>query len=346
MRDNRHIRVLLFAICFLALADTLVVPTVNRLEAIRYETDTFMRFVASDVFELAPIVSYLQEHPAGPRPRVVFFGNSIVWGYRQSASETVPAEFQRLVPQMKVFNFGVNGFETGSIYLTTKAIIDSLDVICMFHNGSNALPLLANVITLSPEDASRFGLPSRDPIEHSMEELMGVWKLYRYSYRLQASLLGASTRRFVIEQLKNVARGNVASSRRMDAAQAPEAGSFVAQNPSGVWIETGQSPTLPSADRVHELKEKHSLLWDYAQLIKDRHKQGLIVEFYAKNPLDPADRSDLNAYFSPNVRFVRLHVHRHLLQGDALHFTYDGARAVARAILETFGERNFALRDE
>jgi len=344
--SNRHIRVLLFAVGFLALADTLVIPIVNRLEPARYETDAFLRFEASDVFVLAPIVSYLQEHPVGLRPRVVFFGNSIVWGYRQSASATVPAEFQRLVPQVKVFNFGVNGFETGSIYLTTKAIIGSVDVICMFHNGSNTLPLLANAVTVSSEDASRFGLPLRDPIEQSMEEFLGVWKLYRYSYRLQASLLGSSARRFVFRRLKDITLRIASNGRGMEVATPHETGASLSENSSGVWIEIGQSPVLPSVDRVHELKEKHSLLWDYAQLIKDRQKQGLIVEIHGyESPLESTDRSDLNAYFSPNVTFMKLHVHRDLLQEDALHFSHRGARAVAHAIFEAFRADKSLARD-
>ena len=149
-------------VCLLALAvvDQAVLPILRAAEARRYESDVPVRFENSDLFVIGPLTAYFKEHPVGRKPRVVFFGNSFVWGYGVDGHETLPAMFQRLEPSARVFNFGINGFESGNAYLMSKAIIDAVDTVYLVHIGEHANPILAQLIPVSQEDIARFHLRS------------------------------------------------------------------------------------------------------------------------------------------------------------------------------------------
>lgn len=331
-------RRILFAVGFLALLDPFVVPTVQRLERSRYESDRLFRFENSDLFTIGPLVEYLRENPQGQRPRVMFFGNSVVWGYWLQPWETVPAQFQRLSPKSKVFNFGVNGFESGSAYLITKAIIDSIDVVYLFHVNGPANRTLAGLIPISPEDIRRFGLAPVDSFERTLEDLLGCWKLYKYSYRLQAALFGTSTRLYFYLNKPRFIGGKILEVffRRHPPRGPANPGPISTRSEiqSGVEIDARISQDMPSAGRVRELAAKYPFLWEYAQLIRDHAKFGIIVGIAEHDvAVGDADRADLNAYFYPSVLFVKLRVPRELRQADVVHLSPAGALAVADSLL-------------
>lgn len=329
---SRYLRRILFAVGFLTLLDPFVVPTVQRLERSRYESDRLFRFEYSDLFAIGPLVEYLRENPQGQRPRVVFFGNSVVWGYWLQPRETIPAQFQRLSPKSKVFNFGVNGFESGSAYLITKAIIDSIDVTYLFHVNGPANPILPRLIPVSPGDVRQFVLTPADSLERSLEDLIGFWSLYRYSYRLQAALFGTSTRLYlylnkgrILEALREMYPSRGASD------PGPMSGGEVQGD---VKIDSRISRDTPSVGQVRELAVKYPLLWEYAQLIRDHAKIGIVVEIEGYGvAVEDADRADLNAHFHPNVLFVKLRVPQELRQADGLHLSPAGTSAVASSLL-------------
>src|SRR5207249_1364965 len=139
---------------------------------------------------LGPIVDYLREHPRSDAPRVVFLGDSVVWGYWVPTTETVPAQFQRLVPDERVFNFGINGFETGSAYLISAAIIQSVDTIYLFDVGQSVDRMLPNLVPVGNVDLLQLHLDRPNPLESALRRWAGVWHLYSYAYRLQAAWFG------------------------------------------------------------------------------------------------------------------------------------------------------------
>jgi hypothetical protein len=185
---RRPARRLLFAIVALAAIDLFIPGLLQRLEVARYESNREFRFENSDLFSLGPLVQYLLEHPRADRARVVFFGNSVVWGYFLEPNDSVPAQFQRLTPEARVFNLGINGFESGSAYLITKNIIDAVDTIYLFHVGGTAHPMLPQLVTVGPGDVARFTLTPPDDVEVRLGGLLGFWHLYRDAYRLQAAV--------------------------------------------------------------------------------------------------------------------------------------------------------------
>ena len=331
---NRYARRLLCAVGFLAVVDPLVLPTVRRLEHSRYESDRLFRFENSDLFGVGPVVAYLREHPRGQRPRVVFFGNSAVWGYWLQPWQTAPAQFQQMAPRSKVFNFGVNGFGSGSAYLITKAIIDSVDVVYLFHVDGPPHPTLAKLIPVSPEDARRFGLTSIDPLERNLEELLGVWKLYRYSYRLQAALFGTSTRVYLYLNTRQILGGVWEGLLEQPMIEGPiDPGPISGQeNQHEVQIDTRVSHDRPSDERVRALAAKYPFLWEYAQMIRAHGKAGVIVEIaWYVSAVEDSDRADVNAHFYPHILFAKLHISPQL-QTDGLHFSPIGSRVVAKSL--------------
>lgn len=336
---NRFARRLLLAVGFLAIVDPFVVPTVRGLEHSRYESDRLFRFENSDLFGVGPVVAYLREHQRGQRPRVVFFGNSIVWGYWLQPGQTVAAQFQQMVPRSKVFNFGVNGFGSRSAYLITKVIIDSIDVVYLFHVDGPPHPTLARLIPVSPGDARRFGLTSMNPLEQSLEELLGVWKLYRYSYRLQAALFGTSTRVYLYLNKRQILEGDWKGLLEQPTLDGPvEPGPISGREKQHeVQIDSRVSRDRPSEDRVRALAAKYPFLWEYARMIQAHGKVGVIVEIAGYvGAVEDLDRADVNAHFYPHVLFAKLHIPREL-QTDGMHFSSIGARAVAKSLFVATG---------
>ena len=165
----RPARRLLTALVILAVLDPLVPPLLERLERQRYDGDSLFRFNISDLFSLGPVVAYLREHPRGPRPRVMFLGSSVVWGWEVRAPETMPAQFQRLNPGLRVLNFGLNASETPTSYLIARDVVDAVDLFVAIDFGDGANPRLSTMIPVEPRDIERFNLRRPDRVEAMLE---------------------------------------------------------------------------------------------------------------------------------------------------------------------------------
>jgi hypothetical protein len=323
----RVARRLLVAVLCLAVIDPLVPRLLGHAERARYESTRLFRFENSDLFPLGPLVEYLRENPRGVRPRVVFLGNSIVWGYFLAPSESVPAQFQQLAPEAKVFNLGINGFESGSAYLVTKAIVDRVDTLYLFDVGRTANAMLPHLVPVSHEDARRFALEEPSRLERGLQRLLGFWSLYRDSYRLQAALFGTSTRVYLY-----LNKGSLLTPWRDRAPAPPSPEPIATTSPTGLEVDAPQAGTPPAGGRLAELAARHPLLWDYARLVASHGKRAVIVELADYSPaIDATDRADLNAHFHPAVVFLRLRVSKRL-QMDGVHFSAAGAAAVARVL--------------
>lgn len=339
MGDARGLRALrrmaVALLCLIAL-DPFVAPLVRRLEAHRYDGSGAFRFARSDFFTLGPLVEYLRENPKGPRPRVVFFGDSVVWGHLLDEGHTVPAEFERLEPHQRVLNLAINGLQGATAYLTSKAIIDAVDTFIVFRTDDTAVLTLSRMIPVSPDDVRRFHLEPPDAVEASLERLAGVWHLYRYSYRLQAGLFGTSTRYFVYTH-KGQIFDVLLQRRPVWGANAPTA----AAREEGVDFETPIAAVAPPAARVQELAARYPLAFDYARLVTEHGKFAIMVDLAGHvrlvHPIAEADYGDLNAHFRPHVVFGRMRIARDLLGGDGIHLTPDGARGVAAVLARRSG---------
>ena len=329
---NRYARRLAAAVVTLALLDPLVPGVVARAERVRYESVQSFRFENSDLFALGPIVEYFREHPKGEGPRVVFLGDSVVWGYWIRATETVPAQLQRLVPDERVFNFGINGFGAASDLLITKAIIDSVDTVYLFDMEQEVNPLLPSLIPITDPDLKRFHLDRPNQLESRLRRWAGIWNLYRYSYRLQAAWFGMSTRLYVYLNKSQLARAPLRAIRREPPPGVPAA---VAEGPvpPGVVVTAPRAAAPLTEERAVQLATAYPWQWNFGTLIQVHGKEAVVVELDGHCVVESErDLADLNSAFNPAVQFVRLSVPKEL-RPDTTHFSPEGARAVAHALL-------------
>lgn len=310
------VRRLLFALLWLALIDLFIPPVLQRAEYERYETGAVYRFENSDLFALGPMVRYLREHPRGPRRRTVFLGNSVIFGYGLETRDALPAQFERLAGDTRVFNAAVNGSENGDSYLVGKAVIDSVDTLYVqLMWRSRARPILGTLIPVDDADARRFALDRPDPVEATLRSLLGrVWRLYAVNDRLQAAFFGTSARQYLYlhkRELLLTALG-----------RAPHAPPEHPRSTLAVSLSARRDGSaVPPAVR------------DLADLAKAHRKRLVILDFQRRFAA-----GGFNAAYAPYAEIVTIDVPSALLF-DRQHLTPAGANAVAAALLAHERER-------
>jgi lysophospholipase L1-like esterase len=285
------------------------------------------RFQYSDLFGLGPVVDYLREHPRGDRPRAVFLGDSVVWGYRLRQTDSLPEQFAVRRPSVRVLNFAVNEFGSGSAFLMLKAIVDSIDTVYLHIGGRAVNGGLARMIPVTDDDVRRFGLDPPDRLEQRLEALAGgVWRLYRYSYRLQAGLFGTSTRNYLY------AHKSALIWWRESAGPDPGGDrDFAPVRPSASRLTVGYdvAATEPTAARRQELERVQSWLWEYATFIRDHGKRAVFFSMVSPNDAGGnRDLADLNRIFRHAVVLVAVGVPDDM-KIDKTHLSAAGSRAVA-----------------
>lgn len=325
--NNRPLRRLFVAVLVLASVDPLIPPLVARLERNRYESDRLFRFENSDFFSLGPLTAYLREHRHGPRPRVVFLGDSVIWGYDLRPSQTLPAQFQRINPSVRVLNFGINGMSTPTAYLIARAVVDSVDRFYVLDVGATVARQLPMMIPVDAGDVMRFGLEPPD-IEPRLENALGFWKLYAYGYRLQSAMFGMSTRQYLYLH-KSEAITRLRGRPLPDTTPAAIPGGAEASR--RIAVADGRATWFPSPNRMQQIRKEYPVLWDLATTVREHGKQAVLIALEGhSNSLDDA-REDLNAYFHPDVRFVKIGVPPDL-KLDGAHLSPLGAAAVAQVL--------------
>jgi hypothetical protein len=310
----------------LVIADRFEPPLLRSLEESRYENPAKdFRFENSDLFGLGPLIEYFRDHPRGRLRRVLFLGNSVMYGYGLTAAETLPAHYQRLDPFAKVFNVAVNGFDAGTSFLVAKAAIDAVDLVyVLLRHVDNAFPVLPNLIPIEEADLARFHLAAPDQTERLLAQVVNHWRLYRDAYRLQAALFGTSTREYIYLNKGVLARALVA---RLRAAQS----SSVAADETAT-TESPMSDALPDGRREAQLRAESPALWRFGDLSAGRRR--LVVLLHVPDysePLTDDAIGDFNRVFAPYARVLVLHIPRPLTY-DGEHFTSEGATRVARAL--------------
>jgi hypothetical protein len=308
-------RLIVAALC-LAAFDPFVPGLLRRAERHRYEETQAFRFESSDLFGLGPLVSYLREHPRGERPRALFLGNSVMFGFQLRAEEAIPARFQERHPGMQVFNGAVNGFDLGSNYLVAKAAVDAVDAFYVMRGTAAVHPLLTSLIPVDTADADAFHLPRPDPVESRLRSIAGMWRLYASSDRLQAAWFGTSTR----ERIHLLTRPAITRT----FAAADEA--------VGVARATWRSATPPSDARRAELRRRDETLWTFAELVSGHRKRAVVIQIGTPTgAMGEAELADFNAAFAPFVEVVGATIPPALLF-DGRHLTPDGARRMAEVL--------------
>jgi hypothetical protein len=61
-----------------------------------------------------------RNHGKKEKPRIVFLGDSFVWGYGVEQEERFTEKLQQLLPGYEIFNFGVSGYGSDQEYLILK----------------------------------------------------------------------------------------------------------------------------------------------------------------------------------------------------------------------------------
>lgn len=308
----RSARRLIVAILGLAALDPFVPALLRRAEHRRYEQTQAFRFRSSDLFGLGPLISYLQEHPRGHRPRTMFLGNSVIYGFELRADEAVPARFQERHPEAQVFNAAINGFDLGSHYLVAATAIDAVDRFYVMRGTRVVHPMLASLIPVNDHLAIEFGVPQPNRLEANLQSLAARWQLYGSTYRLQAAMFGTSTREF-LHGLTRPAHGRTFST-----------------GDGAVQMTRPMSTAIPAAERQTALKQWDPLLWQFAGLVASRQKGVVFLQFGAP-ATDDAEIADFNATFAPYAEVVTLTVAPSLMF-DGRHLTPIGARRVAEAL--------------
>ena len=323
MTGARVARQAVVAVLCLAAFDRLTPGWLAAAEARRYEMEIAGRFAQSDVFALGPLVTYLREHPRGPRPRIAFLGDSTVWGYGVAAEDTVAARFQARAPEEHVLNLGMNSTDTGDMYLIAKSVLDSVATLYVFDRRPRVLhQQLPQLIPVAQDDLTRFGLTP--PTHASGNEILSFWRLFRDSYRIQAAALGTSARVFTYSRL--VTAGHAL--RRGPDSRAAEP----AVDATAIIVDSRIAAAPPSAERAARLSRQRALLWDFAQMVRDRHRTAVFVEMATNEGTLTADeRADMNAQFGPGVRFVLVEVPPALMI-DGSHVNRTGAMALAEIL--------------
>ena len=325
----RHGRRLAFVVVWLAIFDQFVPPVLRALEHDWYEAQAVFRFENSDLFALGPLVAYLREQPRGERPRVAFFGNSVVWGYGLRTSSPVPARFQERQPAVRVLNIAVNGYELGDAYLIAKAIINSVDRLYVQVAAGSANPALASLIPVDEEDARAFELRPPGRLQRRLEAIAGTWRLYASAYRLQAALFGTSTRQYIY-----LNKGNVVRRLLSRGGDAPREVLPTEADPQ-VDLAAPAAAAPPTPERRAQLRAQYPVLWQFEELLHRYQKQAVFLEFgEGTGPgagLTDDEIADLNASFAPFGEVVRLRIPAPL-KYDPVHLTEIGAHQVAEAL--------------
>jgi len=325
---SRALRRLVVALAALVVIDLFEPAVLRSLEEARYEDPARdFRFENSDLFGLGPLVAYLREHPRGRQPRVLFLGNSVIFGYELSASDAVPARYQRFDGSAKVFNAAINGLSTASSLVIARAAVDSVDLTYALLGPIEApvvLPILPRLIPVDDADLAQFHLPAPNRIEQLLAAPVNRWRLYRDGYRLQAALFGSSTRQFVYLHKGALARGLIARVRAEQPSRPlPE---------ETVTITEPMADAVPDAARQLELRAQRPELWQFGDLARSRRKPIVLlqVEGHSK-PLLTAAMADFNRVFAPQARVLFVRVPPQLTM-DGMHVTSTGAVAFARAL--------------
>jgi len=330
---NRYFRRLVFAAIILAGVDQAVPTILATLEKRQYESPRTARFENSDLLTIVPVLQYLADHPVGSQKRVAFIGASVVWGYGLRDVDAIPAQFQVLCPNVKVFNFGSNGIEAMETYLITSRILDSVDVIYVFPNSSGdeegpLLPrtsALGSALRVRDAEAAAADLSYRPPslVQRTLERALDRWKLYASSYRLQNALWGTSTRQFLYNYKSRLARmalGRVKSLHDPQVRNAPDERFIETWRPP----EAIKSPVADSPERI-PLTIRHPWLLKFATLATERRKKLVVISIQTSmTTLGEKDLVTLNSMFSPYVSFIRMPYTRELTF-DGVHYTAGGA---------------------
>ena len=329
MLRSRPARRLMVAVLLLFMVDVLVPSTLRRLEDARYEAvDQDFRFENSDLFGVGPLVAYLAERPAGPQPRVMFLGNSVIYGYGLSAAAAVPGQYQRLHRSEKIFNAGVNGFDAGSIYLVAKAAIPAVDRIYVLSRTLDPRTriIVGGRVPIDNEDRRRFGVPAPDAMEEQLRRGADRWALYRQSYRLQAALFGTSARQYVYLHKGAMARRLLATVTAATTGAQPVDAEVSATAPVAA--------ATPGPERLVALREASSgLLWSFGELAQRQRKTTAILQVpgFSDWLADEDAVADFNRVFFPFARVVMVSVPAAQMS-DGMHLTAAGSAATALAL--------------
>ena len=330
----RYGRRLVLVVIWLAIFDQFVPALQRRVEHDLYEGSEVFRFENSDLFGLGPLVAYLREHPERQRPRVVFFGHSVMFGFGLPASAAVPARFQELEPGVRVFNAAVNGLQMGNAYLFAKATIGSIDQLYVQLVGMNADAILPSLIPVDDEDIRAFRLNQPSRLESRLEEWAGFWRLYGASYRLQAATLRTSTRQYLYLHKGEVARGILFPARSVEPP--PE------RIDASIEVLAPRAAVSPDEARRRELRERYPVLWQMEELIQRHGKRAVFLlmaeaDYYGTTPdypgITPAEIADLNAIFAPSGEIMRLRYAADAMTWDKVHLTTGGAQRVAETLV-------------
>jgi hypothetical protein len=334
MTVSRPARRLIAAVITLAILDPFVPVIRDRLEAARYEqTGAPTRFENSDFFALGPMVEYLREHPSGSRPRTVFIGNSVLFGYGLDVRDSIPAVYERLSPSEKVFNISINGLDLSSGYLIAKSIVDSVDTVFLLCRPDPAKPILSRLMPIDERDLRRFKLTPAPAAP--LSALASRWRLYRDSYRIQAALFGTSTRQYLYVHKGELARRALASiAGRTRDDYAPAEGS--SNLPT---VTASINASMPAADLRAAMDPDYVVVADLAQLFRERGKHLVLLQVadyvqFLSEPLAAA----FNAEFMPNAA-VAIIDRPAAAKLDSIHFNREGAAAMAQTLRRLADDR-------
>ena len=325
---TRFTRRLVFAVLWLIVFDQFVPRLLARVEHGRYEGDRVFRFENSDLFALAPLVSYLREHPRSDRRRIVFLGNSIIYGWGLASGEAIPARFERQQPDTRVFNAAFNAAQMESSYVIAKSIVESVDgMFVLVGSLGKVNGLLPSLIPIDETDLQDFALRRPDPVESRLESFAGLWRLYAFRYRLQAALLATSARQFVY-----LHKGDIVRRLAPSLSSPPPPPALSPPSDDRVVLRAPRSASPPDSEIRRLLRQQHELVCRFADLARSHRKRTVFLQVEGRQfGLSDSEVADFNAVYAPFAEVVILGIPTSL-RFDAQHLTPSGAQAVAKEL--------------
>jgi hypothetical protein len=79
------------------------------------------------------------EYTAKKKPRLIFLGDSFVWGFDVEQNERFTEQLQAMLPEWEILNLGVSGYGTDQEFLLLQKVVDTLrpDVVLTIFCSEN-----------------------------------------------------------------------------------------------------------------------------------------------------------------------------------------------------------------
>jgi hypothetical protein len=161
------------------------------------------------------------EHESKQKPRIMFIGDSFVWGYDVNREERFTEKLQKLIADWEVLNLGVSGYGTDQTYLLLQQEFNSYlpDIVILIISNNDRGDNCSNrrykgyYKPFFQEENGQIalkGIPVRKSIKYYAQHYPGFFKSYfiravvlSYSLLIEPEIVVSDPTRAIIQSIKN-----------------------------------------------------------------------------------------------------------------------------------------------